>query len=101
LGGNGSPGILNWTLFDYPSPLCLFFTGWHGEKMWDRVTHDHPDPFIRRDSASLGFCEFRLIRGVFSVRCHSGGWRHSHELKDISVSEAMRPWSTGRDYDSR
>ena len=25
--------------------------------------------------------------------------RHSHELKDISLSEEMRQWSTGRDYD--
>ena len=44
--GSGRPGVLNWTMFDYPSPLCLFFTGCHGEKMWDRVSHDHPDPFV-------------------------------------------------------
>ena len=96
---SGRPGILNWTLFEYPSPLCLFFTGCHGEKMWDRVTHDHPDPFVRRDSSSLGFCEFRLIKGVFQCVVPFWAIRHSRELKGITLSHEMRPWYTGSDYD--
>jgi hypothetical protein len=96
---SGRPGILNWTLFDYPSPLCLFFTGCHGEKMWDRVDHDHPDPFVRRDSSSLGFCEYRLIKGIFQCPLPFWAIRHSRELKAITLSEEMRPWYTGRDYD--
>jgi len=95
----GWPGTLNWTLFDYPEPLCLFFTGCHGETMWDRVTHDHPDPFVRRDVSSLGFCEFRLIRGVWQCPVPFWGVRHSHELKAITLSDEMRPWYTGKDYD--
>jgi hypothetical protein len=97
--GSGRPGILNWTLFDYPHPLCLFFTGCHGEKMWDRVSHDHPDPFVRRDSASLGFCEYRLIQGVFQCVVPFWAIRHCHELKAVTHSEEMRPWRTGGDYD--
>lgn len=93
------PGILNWTLFDYPEPLCLFFTGCHGEKMWDRVDHDHSDPFVRRDVSSLGFCEFRLIRGVFQSPVPYWGVRHSQQLKRITLSEEMQPWWTGKDYD--
>lgn len=92
-------GILNWTLFDYPSPLSLFFTGCHGEKMWDRVDHDHPDPFARRHISSLGFCEFRLFRG--SWQCPVPFWavRHAKELKRITVSDEMKPWWFGADYD--
>jgi hypothetical protein len=95
----GWSGMVNWTLFDYPEPLCLFFTGCHGEKMWDRVDHDHPDPFVRRDVSSLGFCEFRLHRGVWQCPVPFWGVRHSHELKAITLSDEMRPWSTGKDYD--
>ena len=95
----GRPGILNWTLFDYPEPLCLFFTGCHGEKMWDRVTHDHPDPFVRRDTSSFGFCEFRLIKGVFQCPVPFWGVRHSHELKAITLSKEMIPWYMNKDYD--
>ena len=71
-------GMLNWTLFDYPSPLCLFFTGCHGEKMWDRVDHDHPDPFVRRDIASLICPSMSLVKPItpmfmLSLDCHQRG----------------------------
>ena len=95
----GRAGILNWTQFDYPEPLCLMFTGCHGEKMWDRVCHDHPDPFVRRDEASLGFCEFRLFKGVFQCVVPFWGVRHSHELRAITLSDEMKPWYMNRDYD--
>jgi len=95
----GRAGILNWAQFDYPEPLCLFFTGCHGEKMWDRVDHDHPDPFVRRDPSSLGFCEFRLTRGVFQCVMPFWGVRHSQELRKITLSEQMRPWYMNRDHD--
>ena len=92
-------GMLNWTLFDYPSPPCLFFTGCHGEKMWDRVDHDHPDPFVRRDIASLGFCEFRLHQGAWQCTLPFWGVRHADQLKQVTLSEEMRPWCMGVDYD--
>ncbi len=95
----GRGGILNWTLFDYPEPLCLFFTGCHGEKMWDRVDHDHPDPFVRRDTSSLGFTEYRLHHGVFQCVMPFWGVRHSRELRAITLSENMVPWYINRDYD--
>ena len=97
--GTGRAGVLNWTLFEYPAPVCLFFTGWHGEKMWDRVDHDHPDPFVRRDAGPLGFCEFRLIRGV--IQCPVPFWaaQRNGELKAITASPEMDPWKTQRDYD--
>jgi hypothetical protein len=95
----GWSGTVNWSLFDFPDPLCLFFTGCHGEKMWDRVDHDDPDPLVRRDVSSLGFTEFRLVKGVFQCPVPFWGVRHSKELKAISTSEEMRPWSMGKDYD--
>ena len=95
----GRSGILSWTLFDFPEPLCLFFTGWHGEKMWDRVSHDSPDPFVRRDPGSLDFCEYRLIRGVFQCPVPFWAARHNSQTRDITLSQEMAPWYTNRDYD--
>lgn len=95
----GRPGIMNWTLFDYPEPLCLFFTGCHGEKLWDRVNHDHPDPFVRRDPSSLGFCEFRLFKGAFQCPMPFWGVRHSQQVRAITATEEMRPWYMMRDHD--
>ena len=97
--GEGRPGIINWTQFEFPKPLCLLFTGCHGEKLWDRVSHDHPDPFVRRDTSSLGFCEFRLHAGVFQCVVPFWGVRHSRELHRITAEE-MQPWYFGKDaYD--
>ncbi|NWH05032.1 hypothetical protein [Desulfobacter latus] len=95
----GRPGIMNWTQFEYLEPLCLFFTGCHGEKLWDRVNHDHPDPFVRRDTSSLGFCEFRLFKGVFQCPLPFWGVRHSKELRKITESKEMEPWYMNKDYD--
>lgn len=95
----GRAGILSWALFDFPKPLCLFFTGWHGEKMWDRVSHDHVDPFIRRDPGALDFCEYRLIKGVFQCPVPFWAARHNHETRDITLSDEMAPWYTNKDYD--
>ena len=97
--GEARPGVLNWTQFDFSEPLCLFFTGCHGEKMWDRVNHDHPDPFVRRDSSSHGFCEWRLAKGVFQTPVPFWGVRHSHELRQITASEEMASWCMMKDYD--
>jgi hypothetical protein len=95
----GRPGLLGWTQYGYPSPVCLFFTGWHGEKVWDRVDHDHPDPFVRRDTGSLGFCELRLLRGAIQCVVPFWGFRRSAELKTITLSKEMDPWKTLLDYD--
>jgi len=95
----GRPGILNWAQYEYPGPVCLFFTGWHGEKVWDRVDHDHPDPFVRRDTGSLGFCEFRLLRGAIQCVVPFWGFRRSAELKAITLSQEMDLWKTFLDYD--
>jgi hypothetical protein len=67
--------------------------------MWDRVDHDHPDPFVRRDIASLGFCEFRLHKGVWQCTLPFWGVRHSDQLKRITLSNEMVPWYMQADYD--
>lgn len=97
--GEGRAGVLNWSLFEFPEPLTLLFTGCHGEKVWDRVDHDHPDPFVRRDTSSHGFCELRLIRGVFQVPVPFLGIQKSQQIRSITHQEEMKNFYMGEDYD--
>jgi len=95
----GRASILSWTLFDYPQPLSLFFTGVYGDKMWSRQRWKLPDPFAWASLSVGGIGEFRLVRGVFHCPVPFWGIRHVHELHDISFSEVMQPWSINSDYD--
>ena len=97
--GEGRAGILNWTLFDYHKPLTLLFTGCHGEKVWDRVNHDHADPFVRRDTSSHGFCELRLLRGVFQTPVPFWGVKKSGQIKKITHQSDMKRFYLNKDYD--
>jgi len=93
----GRPRGLNLTIFDYPEPLCLFFTGNYGDKIWDLAYKDVSEP--TGDLSGLCLCEFRLLRGIF--HCMPAWWavRHSRQIQRINHSEQMRPWSVGGDYD--
>ncbi|MGB2753732.1 MAG: hypothetical protein WBD75_03675 [Phycisphaerae bacterium] len=95
----GRASILNWTLFDYPQPLCLFFTGSYGDKMWSRKRREYRDPFQGTSLSHGGIGEFRLVRGVFHCPVPFWGMRHIHELQETSFSEVMQPWSVGGNYD--
>ena len=52
-----------------------------------------------RYTIGLGFIEFRLRTGYQVLAPASVGARHTRAIHDIGVSEEMRPWSIGGDYD--
>jgi len=95
---SGRAFLVNWTQFEYPEPLCLFFTGCRGDMVWDYGTPNIPDPFAVPSVGDLGMTEFRLIRGVFHCPVPFWGIRRVSELRKISVSEEMRAWSVGEGY---
>jgi len=90
---------LNWSQFDYPEPLCLFITGVHGDKVWDRTGHDISEPFAAPSIAGMGLCEYRLIKGIFHCPLPYWGIRHLSDIRKISQSEEMKPWCIGGPYD--
>ena len=96
---SGHPGIVNWTLFDYPEPLCLFFTGSYGDKIWGRGRHVYRDPLAGTIPSDLGITEFRLLKGVFLCPVSFWGMRHYQELQTLSFSEEMEPWTLHNSYD--
>lgn len=97
----GRPGVLNWTLFDYPEPLCLFFTGSQGGTVWDRVRRVllGAPVFSSESYWSLGICEFRLLKGIFQCPVPLFGVRHRREIEMISFSREMEPWTMHNAYD--
>jgi len=95
----GRPGLVNWTLFDYPEPLCVFFTGCHGDKMWERTTRPLADPFAIPSVAQLGFSEYRLLQGVFHCPVPHWGTRHVDEIHRLSAGQEMEPWTLHKHYD--
>jgi hypothetical protein len=90
---------LNWAQFDYPEPLCLFVTGVHGDKVWDRKGHDTTKPFARPSISGMGLCEYRLIKGIFHCPVPYLGLRYLLDIRRISQSDEMRPWRVGGAYD--
>ncbi len=95
----GRAGVLNWTQFDYPEPLCLFFTGCRGDRAWNRADGPVPKPFSTPSVGDLGLCEFRLIRGIFHCPVPLWGIRHIGQIRAVSRLPEMQPWTLGTDYD--
>ena len=94
----GNVGDLNLTLFDYPSPPCLLFTGFWGGLVWDKSTQK-TEPLQRNDTSGIRFSECRLELGVFN--CAPAFWGCQQELRIHAISRMaeMAPWSVGGDYD--
>jgi len=92
----GSDGGRNLTLFDYPKPLCLFFSGGYGDVVWDI---NHPLLSEPRGGVNEMLCEFRLIEGLFITVVPWWGIRKAQEIQKINQLKEMVPWSLGTDYD--
>jgi hypothetical protein len=94
----GNVGDLNLTIFDYPEPLCLLFTGFNGGSLWDR--HLQPaEPLRRKDSSGARFCEARLELGVFNCAPAFWGCQKEDQIRVLGRRPEMLPWSLGTDYD--
>jgi hypothetical protein len=95
---SGRAFLVNWTQFEYPEPLCLFFTGCRGDAVWDYGIENIPNPFEVPSVGDMGMAEFRLIRGVFHCPVPFWGIRHVAGLRAISASDEMRKWSVKGSY---
>ncbi len=95
--GCGYANLLNWTLFDYPQPLSLLFIGCCGDRVWSRERLD--GPLLIDNWDDLGMCEFRLIAGMMQCPVAFWGLRRSEDIREITFSPEMAPWTVGGDYD--
>ncbi len=92
----GNPAGLNLTIFDYPEPLSVFFSGYCGDTTWCREYRDRTEPFSAPSIAGLSFCEFRLWRGLFHSVVPFWGSRHIRQIEKISFSPDMEPWTLNK-----
>jgi hypothetical protein len=95
----GRPAGLNLTVFDYPEPLCLFFTGYRGDTYWCRAITERADQFVTPSVAGLGLCEYRLIKGLFHCVVPFWGARKARQIQALNFLPEMEPWTLHRYYD--
>ena len=95
--GCGYGNLMNWTLFDYPGPVCLFFTGNFGDQIWARKRLR--DPFTFENWDDLGAGEFRLSTGMLQCPVPFWGMRRAKEIEAITFSRDMEPWTLHSAYD--
>lgn len=94
----GSIGDIHLNNFSYPEPLTLLFSGFHGDKVWDRKRHP-VDQMQRGDTSGARQAESRIRRGVILLPIPFLGVRNARQIQDISFSEEMRPLSMSNNYD--
>lgn len=95
----GQPAGLNLTIFDYPEPLCLFFTGYRGDTVWDGRACKVSEPLSAPTISGLGICEFRLFQGLFHCPVPCWGNLRAEQIQAISTSSEMYPWRLNQSYD--
>jgi hypothetical protein len=76
----------------------VFFTGFHGGRVWDM--HGHPDELLRsKDMSGASMTEFRLRVAFVHVPAPFIGAHRHPKILEIANSDAMKRWSIGTDYD--
>lgn len=90
----GRGGGLNMTMFDYPEPLCLFFTGIFGDFLWDP---QHELRMVVDTDMLLG--EFCLFSGLFHCVVPWWGIRRARQIHALGSAPEMNPWKLQNGYD--
>ena len=75
----------------------VVFTGFHGDKMWDKYTADLGPEMVRGDTSGADLTEYRLSIGFINCPMPFWGVRQIEDVNAISNSTEMAPWDiTGR-----
>lgn len=77
----------------------LLYTGYHGDKVWDKNTKS-PTPYIvRGDPSGSSLAEFRLRVGFINLPIPFIGCIRHPAIHAISNSDEMNAWSLNNSYD--
>jgi hypothetical protein len=80
-------------------PGTLFFTGYLGDAVWNRVTGRVNTELLMLYPGGSSLGEFRLRVGFIHFPVPTAGYIRHPSIFAISNSDAMRPWALGNDYD--
>ena len=88
-------------LFEAQNRPVLLFTGYHGDKVWDKNLRSEylSSHICRGDTSGKGLSEIRLKTGFINAAIPFLGARKISQIYAISTSSEMAPWSIGGDYD--
>lgn len=93
---SGGSGGRNLSLFDYPEPLSIFFSGGYGDTIWEKRKQGLKQPVGNYEEM---ISEFRLLTGLFLIQLPWWGIRKAAQIQKISLMEEMQPWVLGNNYD--
>ena len=89
---------VNMLAFESELRRSIFFTGFHGDRIWDM--HAYPDEKLRRkDMSGASMTEFRLRVDFVHVPAVFIAATLHPQILEIGNSGAMKKWSIGTDYD--
>ncbi len=77
----------------------VLLTGYQGGTVWDAVAHDLTPDIVRQDPSGLALTEWRLWVGFIHCPVPFFGARNIEHIHRVSISEEMKPWSVGGQYD--
>lgn len=80
-------------------PGTLFFTGYLGDAVWNRVTRSVNTELLMLYPGGSSLGEFRLRVGFVHFPVPTAGYIRHPSIYAISNSDVMRPWALGNDYD--
>lgn len=94
----GNVGDINLTIFDYADELCLMFSGFIGDVLWNKDSRQI-EPLCRKDTSGARFSECRLELGVFNCSPVFWGCQNGSQISTLSKRREMLPWTLGTEYD--
>lgn len=96
--GHGGDDVVMATAED-ALPAKLVYTGYHGDKIWDRHTKNTGPDIVRGDTSGCSLGEFRLRTGFINLPVPFIGCARHAAIQQISNSAEMAPWALNNDYD--
>jgi hypothetical protein len=94
---SGKAGLLSWSRFEWPGPVCAAFLGSYCDTIWSRKRI--PRDYTERSQSFLSMGEFRLWSGMLQCPVSFLGMHHAEEINAIASLPEMEPWSVGGSYD--
>lgn len=80
-------------------PGRIVYTGYHGDKIWDRHNGKTGPHIVRGDTSGCSLGEFRLRAGFINLPVPFIGCTQHAAVHRISNSAEMAPWMLDSDYD--
>jgi hypothetical protein len=76
----------------------VVFTGFHGDKVWDRKTQDLGPNIVRSDGSGTDLTEYRLWVGFVNCAVPFLGVRQIKDIHGITISADLAPWDIKGGY---